>query len=367
MTEAQAGGLLDLEKELTCSICTEVLFEPLTLLDCLHTFCGSCLKDWFSFQASKASSPRPYTCPSCRASVRDTKRNAQVTTLLDLFLQANPSRARSEEEIRELGKKYKQGDNVLPEVDLETDSEDDVLMEEVRQRSLQEVGIPLAKMKSTGQSRSHTDATDTKAPEVNRMSAGVHPADLQAQRGRTIPLSKDASMLDLKARQRQHHLRALLVSQSLGLLSPGRTFWKQPRVRTAGIIAGDLLAKMHILHAEAVPHLTKAQSYLLILRLDGQHAQQQTCLSGHRALLDRVPCPSVTGAAPILTGYRAKQPHQLQHLYQIRNPPKHFPQAAPRLAIETSTDNLLHDKQDNLHNHRVLRRQQSQTLGLRRL
>ncbi|KAF7864153.1 uncharacterized protein EAF02_010121 [Botrytis sinoallii] len=94
---------LDLEKELTCSICTEVLYQPLTLLDCLHTFCGSCLKEWFSWQlvsVNNAQTPippggTPYTCPSCRAPVRDTKHssyNSDVTG--DVFWREVPERSR---------------------------------------------------------------------------------------------------------------------------------------------------------------------------------------------------------------------------------------------------------------------------------
>lgn len=102
-------GLLNLEKELVCFICTEVLYQPLTLIDCLHTFCGSCLKEWFSHQYRKATSGRassssssanPYTCPTCRAIVKDARHNATVTTLLDMFLAANPARGRSLEEKR---------------------------------------------------------------------------------------------------------------------------------------------------------------------------------------------------------------------------------------------------------------------------
>ena len=52
---AAGDGLLDMEKELTCSICTDILYQPLTLLDCLHTFCGSCLKEWFAWQATSAA------------------------------------------------------------------------------------------------------------------------------------------------------------------------------------------------------------------------------------------------------------------------------------------------------------------------
>ena len=53
-------------------ICTEILYQPLALLDCLHSFCGSCLKEWFTWQSTNAShtrqATRPFTCPSCRDS-----------------------------------------------------------------------------------------------------------------------------------------------------------------------------------------------------------------------------------------------------------------------------------------------------------
>ncbi|KPI39507.1 uncharacterized protein AB675_5055 [Cyphellophora attinorum] len=121
---AKTTGLLNLEKELICFICTEVLYQPLTLLDCLHTFCGSCLKEWFSHQHRKAThshspvrNPLPYTCPTCRADVKDAQHNAMITTLLDMFLTANPDRARSEEEKAEMAKIYKPPENILPRVD----------------------------------------------------------------------------------------------------------------------------------------------------------------------------------------------------------------------------------------------------------
>ncbi|WKT42717.1 Zinc finger, RING-type [Fusarium oxysporum f. sp. vasinfectum] len=116
MEPTNAG--LDLEKELTCSICTELLYQPLTLLDCLHTFCGACLKEWFTFQAATAErAPNPpapgtniFTCPSCRAAVRTTQHNATVVTLLDMFIAASPGKDRSAAEKEEMAKKYKPGD-----------------------------------------------------------------------------------------------------------------------------------------------------------------------------------------------------------------------------------------------------------------
>ena len=121
-TALQSTGLLNLEKELVCFICTEVLFQPLTLIDCLHTFCGSCLKEWFSHQYKKAAHSHtppssPYTCPTCRAAVKDCQHNAMINTLLEMFLSANPEKNRPAEERAEMSKIYKAGDNIIPKVE----------------------------------------------------------------------------------------------------------------------------------------------------------------------------------------------------------------------------------------------------------
>ncbi|KAG5768295.1 hypothetical protein H9Q72_004132 [Fusarium xylarioides] len=154
MEPTNAG--LDLEKELTCSICTELLYQPLTLLDCLHTFCGACLKEWFTFQAATAErAPNPpapgtniFTCPACRATVRTTQHNATVVTLLDMFIAASPGKDRLAAEKEEMAKKYKPGDQVLPTINTHRtaderriDAEDRRLVEEVRELSLQEAGV----------------------------------------------------------------------------------------------------------------------------------------------------------------------------------------------------------------------------------
>ncbi|KAH8767900.1 hypothetical protein F5882DRAFT_191096 [Hyaloscypha sp. PMI_1271] len=167
---------LDLEKELTCSICTEVLYQPLTLLDCLHTFCGSCLKEWFAFQlSSHRASPSPlpetglpYTCPSCRAPVRDTKHNATVTTLLEMFLAANPEKGRTEKERSDMKVKYDAGENVLVRV-------------EAREMSLRERQVMDA-------DRRMVDATR----ELSAREAGVEDPGARRER-RRAERSRDAS------------------------------------------------------------------------------------------------------------------------------------------------------------------------------
>ncbi|KAK1769319.1 hypothetical protein QBC33DRAFT_605798 [Phialemonium atrogriseum] len=167
---------IDLEKELTCSICTELLYQPLTLLDCLHTFCGACLKEWFSWQATAAeNAPTPpapgspiFTCPSCRASVRDTRHNATVATLLDMFLAANPHKSKSAEEKAEMNNKYKRGDRVLRRLNIpektpeqrRLDEAERVLIEEVRQMSLREAIAESSSRRSTPPRRSESRSRD---------------------------------------------------------------------------------------------------------------------------------------------------------------------------------------------------------------
>ncbi|KAL1855085.1 hypothetical protein Plec18167_002069 [Paecilomyces lecythidis] len=172
MAEVQrsGAGLLDLEKELVCSICTELLYQPLTLLDCLHTFCGSCLKEWFSWQAAQTGSSRSprFTCPSCRAAVRETRPNATVTTLLDMFLKANPDRAKPIEEREEIAQKYKPGDAVLPTSNSgragDSDEEDRRLLEEVRELSLRDVD---------GRQQARPSSSRSGQPSRHRRAASV--------------------------------------------------------------------------------------------------------------------------------------------------------------------------------------------------
>ncbi|KAK0753127.1 hypothetical protein B0T18DRAFT_423744 [Schizothecium vesticola] len=145
---------VNLETELTCAICTDLLHNPLTLLDCLHTYCGACLKSWFAWQAARADArplpPAPgdsvFTCPSCRDRVRDTKHDARVATLLDMFLSLNPDRAKSAADVAEMDARYKRGEKVMPRLkyldrspeERRADEEERRLVGEVQRASLRE-------------------------------------------------------------------------------------------------------------------------------------------------------------------------------------------------------------------------------------
>ncbi|KAK7751805.1 hypothetical protein SLS62_006291 [Diatrype stigma] len=205
-------------------ICTELLFEPLTLLDCLHTFCGSCLTDWFRWQLTAAeNSPNPpgpgakiFTCPSCRAYVRDTRHNATVATLLDMFLTANPNKARSEEEKEEMRLKYKPGDNALPKVRMQDKSPEERRMEEMERRmleqaremSLREAGVETSlEARRARRRRDHSNPEDTRSRSDRESSRDPRRRDSRDQSRRGDgPRHQHGLSLDDRRRQHQRSI-----------------------------------------------------------------------------------------------------------------------------------------------------------------
>lgn len=220
---------LDLEKELTCSvsplvylsrlvdvprsaallttvpsqICTELLYHPLTLLDCLHTFCGACLRDWFAWQAHAVENgPDPpvpgtsvFTCPSCRATVRDTRHNATVASLLDMMLVAHPEKAKPDSEKEEMNAKYKPGDSVLPKLNipertpeqLRLEERERNLIESVREMSLLEAvnGEPsTSRSRQHGSSSRHRNGSSHRTRDTSSTRTGdSRPRERQHRRG----------------------------------------------------------------------------------------------------------------------------------------------------------------------------------------
>ncbi len=226
---------VDLESELTCpvswlpshcspssapesllivvQICAELLYQPLTLLDCLHTFCGACLKVWFSWQATAAenapSPPAPgtpvFTCPACRATVRDTRHNATVATLLDMLLKAQPDKQKPEDERREMDARYKHGDPVLPKLNiaerspeqLRLDEHDRRLIDEVRAMSLREAvaGHSQSRPHSERRAESRTRTSRSRTAPASRDQSRDRHAGHNRERDRRQTAAADASRL----------------------------------------------------------------------------------------------------------------------------------------------------------------------------
>ncbi|KAI5811499.1 hypothetical protein DFH27DRAFT_648828 [Peziza echinospora] len=108
-----------LEKALSCPICTDVLYTPVTAIACLHTFCGSCLVPWLQ---------RSGNCPTCRAPITSIKDDHRSNSLLEIFLALHPTKARPADERTALDALYKAGQKVEIGVPAEgySDNEEEV-------------------------------------------------------------------------------------------------------------------------------------------------------------------------------------------------------------------------------------------------
>ncbi|BFZ62835.1 hypothetical protein YB2330_003945 [Saitoella coloradoensis] len=102
----------EVERMLTCSICYEIMHNPIILLNCLHTFCGAC------FHTHTKLTPTPddpdpgnadggskkMTCPTCRTttSAKTLKKAWMLEGVTKSFLASYPHKKRPETELEEL-------------------------------------------------------------------------------------------------------------------------------------------------------------------------------------------------------------------------------------------------------------------------
>ena len=61
----------ELAGDYECTVCLDLLHQPVTLAPCLHSFCGGC----FSEVVSKSFQDTKPECPNCRKEVDEVKRN----------------------------------------------------------------------------------------------------------------------------------------------------------------------------------------------------------------------------------------------------------------------------------------------------
>ena len=104
----------EMEKELTCCICSTIFYKPVSVIPCLHNFCSSCLSQWINSNRNNYFGPPTHQCPTCRSDITEVRKNPQLNNLTESFLKTNPKKERSKEEKEDLDKK----DNFLGKTDL---------------------------------------------------------------------------------------------------------------------------------------------------------------------------------------------------------------------------------------------------------
>jgi len=99
----------DLQEELLCSICMEILYKSATLSPCQHSFCSGCLINYFKHSIQ---------CPLCKEKILSVKKNPILHNVIELNLknfpnlqQQRPQDNQEEEEEMELAGKVVQYSN----------------------------------------------------------------------------------------------------------------------------------------------------------------------------------------------------------------------------------------------------------------
>lgn len=230
--DVPSTGLLNLEKELVCFICTEILYQPLTLLDCLHSFCGSCLKEWFSHQHRKATHPHSasnastYTCPTCRAPVKDAQHNAMINTLLDMFLAANPTKGRSKEEKAEMAQVYTPGDEIMPKV--ESHRRRERRRREEEELAARERRTANDAMRERSRQTQHLDPTPRSSRRQNSAGSGSREPRTRTETSRDSERRQQREYSDSEAAGRAPQTARSSSSADISSLSPPASSPRHP-------------------------------------------------------------------------------------------------------------------------------------------
>jgi hypothetical protein len=87
-----------LTEELTCSICRAILYRPVSVIPCLHVFCGHCITACLELNSK---------CPECRTDIEEVRPTHKILSLVDHFLLARPDLAPSKAEMAEYDKANK--------------------------------------------------------------------------------------------------------------------------------------------------------------------------------------------------------------------------------------------------------------------
>eukprot|EP00397_Hematodinium_sp_SG-2012_P023582 GEMP01024510.1.p1 GENE.GEMP01024510.1~~GEMP01024510.1.p1 ORF type:complete len:246 (+),score=46.82 GEMP01024510.1:71-808(+) len=95
-SSSRAAHVDKMEENLFCSVCQDILYRPVSLIPCLHNFCSYCLGQCFKERFRHGS----IQCPMSRCEISGVKRNALVESMVDTFLEHNPTKMRTPKEMK---------------------------------------------------------------------------------------------------------------------------------------------------------------------------------------------------------------------------------------------------------------------------
>lgn len=81
-----------LASELSCGICFELIHNCVSVIPCLHNFCGACISGWMKNDS----------CPLCKATMTKLKKNTMINSLIESIVKLDVSKRRSQKDLEEM-------------------------------------------------------------------------------------------------------------------------------------------------------------------------------------------------------------------------------------------------------------------------
>ncbi|KAL4478922.1 hypothetical protein ABPG72_019359 [Tetrahymena utriculariae] len=75
----------NIENDLNCAICLELMHNPVSIIGCLHCFCGDCLSKFIFYNGTITN-----LCPTCRQPIADVKQNSIIQSFIEKHLKIYP-------------------------------------------------------------------------------------------------------------------------------------------------------------------------------------------------------------------------------------------------------------------------------------
>jgi len=88
----------DMEENMVCCICQDILHDCVSVQPCMHCFCGGCYSEWMK---------RSKECPQCRKAVLNVAKNHTVNNLVNAYLKMHPGKRRDAADLAALDAKNK--------------------------------------------------------------------------------------------------------------------------------------------------------------------------------------------------------------------------------------------------------------------
>ena len=82
---------------LTCAICQSIFHRPVSLISCMHSFCGGCYGPWRR---------KSDDCPTCQAPVEAIRVHHQLKSAAEAYLQDHPEEERAADDLKELDAEF---------------------------------------------------------------------------------------------------------------------------------------------------------------------------------------------------------------------------------------------------------------------